>query len=762
MKRLLQLLFIIFFTSQLKAQDVSTYAGLPGNAGFLDGTTANAKFNSPHGICVDDLGTLYIADRYNNRIRKITKLGVVSTLAGSGIPGSNDGTGVAATFNEPWAVACDAQGNIYVADSKNYKIRKITSAGVVTTIAGTGVFGTTNGAANIAQFGFPSGIAVTKDGTIIYVVDRMTQTIRKIQAGTVSTFAGTVYLNGSADGQGASARFDHPYSVCLDNANNLLVADEWNNKIRKITPGGLVSTLAGSGSPGATNGTGTAASFNGPWGIAVDTLGNAYVGDGNNYTIRKIFPGGNVTTYSGISGTPGYTNGTVAVATYSGITALAFYKTTNSLFAADCYNQLIRRLAPAATTALTLTSNSPNNTFCVGAAVTLTASPAGLTNYTFKDGTTLLGTSATGTLTVSSLAIGVHPVTCTASDGSGNTISTGPVNITITASAIATTNPAGSITVCQGDSVAVTASSGISYQWSTGATSRTIYVRNAGVYTVTVTASAGCSAQAAPITVGLKQTPQTVQTANDTVCPYTSGQLNIVTQTGVAYYWYAQPSGGNLLYTGTSFITPSVSQTTPYYIELRGSNGCVNRNRAAVYVIVNPKPEASFNSSLPAVTPSGIQMYFYNSTSGGYQYQWNFGDSTSTNNSSTLENPTHTYPTSGEYGVQLIAVSEKGCADTLYKLISVLNNHNVFIPTTFTPNSDGSNDIFRVRGSNIKTVTMNIFNQWGQLIYQADQNKWDGTQKGDIVQNGTYVYLIEVTYLNNISEKFKGQINVIR
>ena len=252
MKKLFNILFIVFIILNAHAQTVSRYAGTAGISGSTDGPALSAKFNSPHGICVDKSGNVFVADRYNNKIRKITLTGVVSTLAGSGVNGSNDGTGATATFNEPWAITCDTNGNLYVADTKSYKIRKIVSAtGVVTTIAGTGVSGTTNGAVNVAQFSYPTGIAVTKDGSIIYVAERMAQVIRKIQSGMVSTFAGTVYISGNTDGTGTAAKFDHPYSLCLDNSSNVIVADEWNNKIRKITPLQVVSTLAGTGTAGS-------------------------------------------------------------------------------------------------------------------------------------------------------------------------------------------------------------------------------------------------------------------------------------------------------------------------------------------------------------------------------------------------------------------------------------------------------------------------------------------------------------------------------
>lgn len=764
MKKLTELLLILFFiATRLPAQEVTTYAGLAGLSGSTDGDTTLAKFNSPHGICVDKQGIVYIADRYNNKIRKITPARITSTLAGSGAAGSNDGTGAAATFNQPSAIACDTSGNLYVADKMSYKIRKIVAAtGVVTTVAGTGVFGTTNGPVGVAQFGVPVGIAVSDDGSIIYVADYQTHVIRKIQGGMVSTLAGTIFITGTTNGLGTAAKFNHPYSICLDNSGNIIVADEWNNMVRKVTPAGMVSTVAGTGIAGSTNGTTTTATFDAPWGVEVDTAGNIYVGDGNNFTIRKITTANVVSIYMGIDGMPGFSNGSVNVATFGGVTGLAYFKSANAMFVADPQNHLIRRISPVSTVLITITSNSISNTFCAGASVILTATPTGLTNYKFYEGAILLGTSVNGVITLPGLTIGVHNIHCTAIDGLGYPATSGLLNITIVAGATATITPPGSISICQGDSVLLTASAGISYQWSTGATTQSIYAKNTGSYSVTVTINGGCSAQSSPATVAIKPAPAQAVAVNDTVCPLESGLINAVPQTGVVFYWYAQPTGGTVLYTGTAFNTPVVSQTTPYYIESHGSNGCINKLRTTAYLFVDQKPVTSFEIAEPSAASGGIQIVFNNTTTNGYTYSWDFGDHTSGDNTSTAANPTHIYSTPGEYTVQLTATNAHGCSETLLKTIMAAHNHSIFIPTTFTPNNDGINDIFRVRGGNIESVSMNIYNQWGQLIYRAEQNEWDGSMKGDIVQNGTYVYMIDVTYTNAATENFKGQITVIR
>jgi hypothetical protein len=270
---------------------VSTLAGLAGNSGTADGTGSAARFNGPRGVAVDVSGNLYVADANNQTIRKITAGGVVTTLAGTaGSSGSEDGPGSTARFDKPYGVAVDSGGNVYVSDEYNHTIRKI-AAGVVTTLAGeAGTNGKADGTGGAAHFNYPLGVAVDSSFNV-YVADWANHEIRKISAaGVVTTLAGDAGY-GRADGVGSAARFDRPYFVAVDGIGNVFVSDDGNDTIRRITADGVVTTVAGTaGSSGRADGVGSAVRFNSPQGIAVDGSGNVYVGDTSNHSIRKGVP----------------------------------------------------------------------------------------------------------------------------------------------------------------------------------------------------------------------------------------------------------------------------------------------------------------------------------------------------------------------------------------------------------------------------------------------------------------------------------------
>jgi len=318
----------------------TTIAGT-GSPGSADGTGTNASFHDPFGVATDTKGNIYVVDELNNLIRKITPTGVVTTLAGSGSIGSADGTGTAASFNNPTGIAVDVAGNVYVADVSNNEIRKISPSGVVTTLAGSGAQGAADGSGTAATFSNPAGLAVDGAGNI-YVADLSNNLIRKITpGGVVTTLAGSG-LSGSADGTGAGASFNQPYGVAVDRNGNVYVADWGNNEIRKITPAGVVTTIAGGIAPGSADGQGTAASFNKPFGLAIDENGNIYVADTGNEKIRMITPAGAVSTVAG-NGSKGAVNGTGSQTSFYQPVGIVS-DGAGDIYVADEFNDLIRKV----------------------------------------------------------------------------------------------------------------------------------------------------------------------------------------------------------------------------------------------------------------------------------------------------------------------------------------------------------------------------------------------------------------------------------
>ncbi len=317
-------------------------------AASQDGPGATARFDFPVGIATDLADNIYIADLNNCTIRKITPDGVVSTIAGTPEEtGDTDGHGPSARFFYPSGMAADGAGNLYVADTYNHTIRKITPAGMVTTIAGeAGMLGRADGRTSTARFNGPKGVALDKAGNI-FVADTDNHAIRKITPqGVVSTFAGTMGARGYADAQGAAARFNQPSGIATDGAGNVYVADTGNNTIRKITPAGVVTTLAGAGpsvDAGHADGKGAAARFFAPEGVATDSAGNVYVADTGNHTIREITPAGVVTTFAGKAEASGSDDGAGPAARFHGPTSLALDHAGN-VYVADSNNNTIRKI----------------------------------------------------------------------------------------------------------------------------------------------------------------------------------------------------------------------------------------------------------------------------------------------------------------------------------------------------------------------------------------------------------------------------------
>jgi DNA-binding beta-propeller fold protein YncE len=344
----LVVVFIILALTRALAQTVITLAG--GNPsgslqGSTDGLGTAALFFNPYDVAVDTSGAVYVADRNNHKIRLIYPNRSVITLAGGSTTGVLSGftegfVGTAALFNGPRGVAVDTSGAVYVADHLNHKIRIIFLNRTVITLAGGATSGSTNGVGTAASFADPFGVAVDTFGAV-YVADTSNNLIRLIYPNrTVITLAGSTM--GSIDGDGTAALFNWPYGVAVDNSGSVYVADHRNHKIRRIFPNRTVITLAG-GAAGFANGVGSAARFNFPVGVAVDMSGAVYVADRDNHKLRLIHPNRTVITLAGA--TSGSADGVGSAALFLSPNGVAV-DTFGILSVADAGNHKVRLVYP--------------------------------------------------------------------------------------------------------------------------------------------------------------------------------------------------------------------------------------------------------------------------------------------------------------------------------------------------------------------------------------------------------------------------------
>lgn len=313
---------------------VTTIAG--STRGFADGQGANAQFSFLQGIILDGQGNLLVAD--DDRIRKVSLTnGAVTTIAGSTFGGFANGQGILADFSGVNDIAKNAAGTMFVTDDFNNKVRAISSSGLVSTFAGS-TSGFLDGNLASAKFSGLAGIVIDGSGNI-FIADRGNHRIRKISGNNVTTFAGSGTL-GSTNGQGVNASFTLPKGLTIDSAGNLFVTDGIGKRIRKITPTGLVSTIAGSSTQGFLDGQGVAARFNLASGITIDSQNNLFVAD--EIKIRKISPTGLVTTIAG-TGAAGFVDGNAITTQFSGLQGIAIDAQGN-LYVADAGNNKIRKI----------------------------------------------------------------------------------------------------------------------------------------------------------------------------------------------------------------------------------------------------------------------------------------------------------------------------------------------------------------------------------------------------------------------------------
>jgi trimeric autotransporter adhesin len=315
MKRLFLLfVFCIQCTVVAHGQIITTIAG-GGTSGLGDGGAATAaQLAHPIGIAIDGAGNLYIADRDNNLIRKVTVSGVITTIAGTGLAGNtgDGGPATAAQIDHPYGVAVDFSGNVYFTggNGSSNRVRKINTAGIITTIAGNGVggFGGDNGPATLAELSAPTCVAVDASGNV-YITDIDNNRVRKVNtSGIITTIGGTgSNINSGDGGPATNAGIYNPYGIAIDATGNIYIAEDHGYTVRKINTSGIISTIAGTGSPGYSgdNGPATAAQLDRPVGVIAGAGDYIYIADSHNNRIRKIAPDGIISTVAG-TGSAGY------------------------------------------------------------------------------------------------------------------------------------------------------------------------------------------------------------------------------------------------------------------------------------------------------------------------------------------------------------------------------------------------------------------------------------------------------------------------
>jgi sugar lactone lactonase YvrE len=671
--------------------NVTTLAG-SGFDVYADGVGTSASFNHPTGVAVDGNENVYVADSRNNKIRKISPLGVVSTFAGSG-------------FNYPYGVAVDGSGNVYVANTGNNNICKISPSGIVSTFAGNNTYGFADGVGSVASFKYPISVAVDGIG-FVYVADWDNNRIRKVSpSGVVSTLAG----NGSysfADGVGTVASFSRPEGIAVDGSGNVYLADTYNQRVRKVTTSGVVSTLAGSGTYGFVNGVATAARFTFPRGIALDGNGNLYVVD--TAAIRKISPTGLVSTFAG-SDTLGYADGVGSTARFRHPSGVALDGNGN-IYVADEGNNRIRKIS------------------ILGIFTINPALPAGLAidaNTGIISGTPSVATSATNYVV-------------TAGNGSGSSSFT--INLATVISSLLNITANGSTTFFVGGSVLLSASQGIgfTYQWSkdgspiANANSATYTAKETGSYTVTITAK-NVSATSTAISVNaiytlpannfkITNTNQTCQNSNN-------GKIGISALQAKAY-------SAQLVGNGIDVTKPFTSN-----VDFQG----LQAGKYTVCITVSGQTDYSQCFDATIGQPQDLAVYALLSTDNKVTLNLSGSDVYDIELNGIKQQTTDDHISLGlQPGENILKVSTgKYCQGVIEKRFTV-NQNGIVYPNPF----DRTLNLYNLP---IGTTVIEVQNLDGKVVYKKTYANKLGTLSIELNQLNAGIYILKTTTNNSVS-----------
>ncbi|HWD89791.1 MAG TPA: gliding motility-associated C-terminal domain-containing protein [Mucilaginibacter sp.] len=617
--------------------------------------------------------------------------GQINTFAGSGAAGKTNATGRAASFSGPVGLVLDAAGNLYVGDSGNNLLREITPGGAVTTVP--------------KYKGNAFGITMDGAGNI-YVADAANNQVEKVSpAGAISVLAGNPSA-GAVNAKGAAASFNHPVAVAIDGSGNIYVADELNNLIREITPGGMVTTFAGSGAQAEADGAGTAASFNHPAGIAIDDSGNIYVSDASGNTIRKISPAGMVSTFAG-NGSAAWADGTSTLASFNGPQGLTFDPVGN-LYVADAGNNMLRKIS-ALGQVKTVAGNYPG------------ANPDN-SNLFDPEGVAI---DASGNAYVSEF--------------NGNIIS----QVILTGYYIDKPLPAGltfdrKTGIISGTPTALSPATDYTvtaYNLG-GSSSYVINIKVQDIQQQTITFNAlpektyGDADFAPGATSNNENLPITYASANPNVATIVNGEIHI---TGAGTSNITASQAGNEQY---SNATPVTQLLTVAQAPLLISGPVISRLAGQANPVFIPK-YTSFvygeNESVLTTLPTLTCIATIDSAPGQYVITVSGGSSVN-------------YAISRQDGMLTILPGEAA----------------ISVPNLFTPNGDGINDYWNIKALNFFPQCMvSVYARNGSLVFQSHgyPKPWDGTHNGNPLPAGTYYYVINP---QNDLPKLSGYVVILR
>ena len=768
----LLLLFLFAYSDNSTAQIISTLAGtnIQGYSGN-GGPAKAARLDQPTGVCTDNKGNIFIADQENHVIRKVNSAGIISVFAGNGIPGfsGDGGPATAAQLSNPSWITIDNAGNMFILDQYTSAVRKIDTSGIITTILGgtnhtTGYAGD-GGPVQGATFTAIVGLASDMAGNW-YIADAGNNVIRKVNsAGIITTIAGNGTRGYSGDGGPATAaQLNKPADIAFDNVGNIYICDTYNNVIRKINTSGIISTIAGYGDLGYSgdNGPALQATFNLPLKIVVDNANNLYVTDYVNQVIRKISAGGVVTTYAG-NGIPGYSGdlGPASAAQMADPSGIAI-DNNGVLYVAEGYpNSVIRKIYTCSsfvTPSISITAS--NNDICSFTPVTFTATAVNSGPYPkyiwYKNGVDLFNNSTTYTdknlqdndYIFCAMQSGFDCVTLPIAKSTDIVMQVKPKLQP------AVTIQANELSVCDGTIATFTATpanggSAPSFQWMkngniVGSNSNT-YADNNFVsgdrLQCMITSNETClwekTASSNIIPVHVFKNPVVTLDHNTSLC-VEGRELDAGNFT--SYLWND----------GSTSRTLPVYSTGKYYVTVKDNNGCRGSDTTTIITILshpsNFLPSDTSMCSYGSITIA--PMYSYPG------YLWNDNSLTA----SRIITKPGTYwlevtDNNGCKGRDSIIVSLKKCIEGFY------------VPTAFTPNRDGKNDIFKpLIFGNIIKYQFRVFNRWGQLVFSSTdpQKGWDGQFAAHQQPMDTFVWICQYQLEGENPHVEKGTVVLIR